>query len=472
MGDLRERLLPGTATTYFEQGQKGFAKIEMLLLATGGLNLSQVCAVTGLEGSTIQNWVKRGWVANPRGKKYDEVHIARILIINALKECVKLEHISLLMSYVNGLNDGKSSAIIKESELFNYLCDALEMMGQADDLSRGGVESLVEAVIKHYQGPTPDARDKIGKALTVMVFACVCTDVKRRTEAMMSQILGELKIMKTVQFTDLAREGAMQESSSKADGAKENTTQESEAHEGEAQEGAAQKEENLQRETQQSAVLQSTVQQSTAPQSMASQSMASQGTVPQSAVPHSDALQRSAMQSSASPSAEQHALVNGQKPEETGHPNEIHAPSKQAAEAGAESEQNAKRHMKISQADIERMEQRRASLYLSGKKAANPQRSGAEQESAKQETGGGENQAAVTNDAPPQPASDEPVTPRKTISQALREWDRKPEEELPEDAEPATPSNEETATREVSSEPAYEDKTEKPATKPVYFGRG
>ena len=193
MADVKEKLLPGTATTYIDRGEKGFSKIEMLLEATGGLSLSQVCAVTGLEGSTIQNWVKRGWVTHPKGKKYEEIHIARILIINALKECIKLEHISLLMSYVNGSSEDKSEIIIKESELFNFLCDALERMGQSDESSRGGVETVVEAVIKDYKGPRADSQARIRKALSLMIYACVCTDVKRRTEAMMGQILDELE---------------------------------------------------------------------------------------------------------------------------------------------------------------------------------------------------------------------------------------------------------------------------------------
>ena len=193
MSDAKEKLLPGTAAAYIERGEKGFSKIAMLLEATGGLSLSQVCAVTGLEGSTIQNWVKRGWVAHPMGKRYEEVHIARILIINALKECIKLEHIALLMSYVNGPDGDAGEGIIKESELYNYLCDALLQVGQAADNSRGGVETVVEAVIRSYTGPRPDSRIRIRKALTVMIFACVCTDVKRRTEAMMEQILFNLE---------------------------------------------------------------------------------------------------------------------------------------------------------------------------------------------------------------------------------------------------------------------------------------
>jgi len=189
---------PGMSASSANQNDKGFAKIAMLLEATGGLSLSQVCAVTGLEGSTIQNWVKRGWVEHPIGKKYEEVHIARILIINALKECIKLEHIALLMSYVNGKAQDGSEAIIKESTLYDYLCEALRLSSQTDDHSKSGVESVINDVIKDYSDPNPDSRIRIRKALTLMMFACVCTDVKRRTEAMMGQILNELENPKPV----------------------------------------------------------------------------------------------------------------------------------------------------------------------------------------------------------------------------------------------------------------------------------
>ncbi|MCL2661898.1 MAG: DUF1836 domain-containing protein [Oscillospiraceae bacterium] len=172
--------------------EKGFAKIEMLLEATGGLSLSQVSAVTGLEGSTIQNWVKRGWVEHPVGKKYEEVHIARILIINALKECIKLENIARLMEYVNGKPQNGSETIIKESLIYDYLCQALKQSSQTDDHSKSGVETVINNVIKDYSDPNPDSRVRIRKALTVMMFACVCTDVKRRVEAMMGAVLSEM----------------------------------------------------------------------------------------------------------------------------------------------------------------------------------------------------------------------------------------------------------------------------------------
>ena len=210
MDEIKDKPLPGTVTTQITQGEKGFKKIEMLLEATGGLSLSQVCAVTGLEGSTIQNWVKRGWVAHPKGKKYEEIHIARVLIINALKECIKLENIAQLMVYLNGSTEEPADYIVRERDLYNYLCSALGQLGQVDDLSRSGVESVVDSVIIDYKGPTALARARIRKALTVMIYACVCTDVKRRTEAMMLQILNELE------NPDAAAEYMVEEQSSPA----------------------------------------------------------------------------------------------------------------------------------------------------------------------------------------------------------------------------------------------------------------
>ena len=72
----------GTTMPYTDDGAGAFSMILPLIAAAGGFTLSQVKAITGLEGSTIQNWVKRGWVSNPKGKKYDERQLPRILLIS------------------------------------------------------------------------------------------------------------------------------------------------------------------------------------------------------------------------------------------------------------------------------------------------------------------------------------------------------------------------------------------------------
>ena len=194
MVEVKEKNLPGAALRYGGKGEKGFDQFQMLISATKGLSLSQVCAVTGLEATTIQNWVKRGWVAHPSGKKYAEVHIARILIINALKECLRLEHIALLIAYVKGAQENVGAGSIKESDLYSALCKALFDLENGID-AEGGVEAIAERVAFDLENYTPKAKKRIQKALTVMVYACVCADVKRRTETMMSQVLKEHGVM-------------------------------------------------------------------------------------------------------------------------------------------------------------------------------------------------------------------------------------------------------------------------------------
>jgi DNA-binding transcriptional MerR regulator len=193
MVDVKDKKLPGAALKYGGKGEKGFAQFQMLISATKGLSLSQVCAMTGLEATTIQNWVKRGWVAHPNGKKYAEVHIARILIINALKECLKLEHISLLIGYVKGAQENVGAGSIKESDLYSALCEALFELESGKD--GGGAESIAERIALSLENYTPKAKKRIQKALTVMIYACVCADVKRRTDSMMSQVLKEHGVM-------------------------------------------------------------------------------------------------------------------------------------------------------------------------------------------------------------------------------------------------------------------------------------
>ena len=64
-------IIPGTI---LEDDRDKADRMESLftsMFLAGGLTLSQVAAVTGLETHTIQNWVKRGFLSPPRAKRYD-----------------------------------------------------------------------------------------------------------------------------------------------------------------------------------------------------------------------------------------------------------------------------------------------------------------------------------------------------------------------------------------------------------------
>ena len=63
--------------------------LDKVFFITDGIMLSQIKEISGVDGSTLQNWVKRNWVANAKLKKYDIDQVAHILIINMLRPCYR-----------------------------------------------------------------------------------------------------------------------------------------------------------------------------------------------------------------------------------------------------------------------------------------------------------------------------------------------------------------------------------------------
>ena len=60
--------IPGTVLTIPERdGALAEAQFRAMFLP-GGILLSQVSAITGLDGYIIQNWVKRGFLTKPENK--------------------------------------------------------------------------------------------------------------------------------------------------------------------------------------------------------------------------------------------------------------------------------------------------------------------------------------------------------------------------------------------------------------------
>ena len=118
---MLSKTIPGTNIEY-RNNKEASQIIEEMIEITGGLSLSQICKITNLQTSTIQNWVKRKYVPRPDHKKYYERHISRILLISALRECMNIEDIGELMSMINGDTDDETDDIISETRLYDYFC--------------------------------------------------------------------------------------------------------------------------------------------------------------------------------------------------------------------------------------------------------------------------------------------------------------------------------------------------------------
>ena len=162
------KTIPGTNIAYSDS-DNAFSVFRPMIEITGGLSLGQICTITGLQSSTIQNWVKRGFVPHPENKKYYERHLSRILLISALRDCLDIDEIGELMKLINGDTDDESDDIISESRLFDYFCIAVKNMEQ-QSLSDDYISEKLEAIL---QGEEVFYKEKLFKALKVMVYGYI-----------------------------------------------------------------------------------------------------------------------------------------------------------------------------------------------------------------------------------------------------------------------------------------------------------
>lgn len=173
--------LPGTEMDFdLKAEENAFSLIEPILSATGGLTLSQLSTLTGLEGSTIQNWIKRGWVTPAVGKKYAERQIVRILLINILRGTMKLEDIAGLMTYINGKVDDMSDDILHDTELYNLMCRLLSVMSRKNLHSRNEIADEIDKNLSpDYSG---EQRKRLNEALLILILGYRASYYRRQAE--------------------------------------------------------------------------------------------------------------------------------------------------------------------------------------------------------------------------------------------------------------------------------------------------
>ncbi len=160
-----------------------------LIRATDGLTLSQVCTLSGLEPSTIQNWIKRGYVPHPIGKKYRERHLARILLIAQLRESMQIDRVGGLLRYVNGNADDESDDIISDVALYDIFSKIIgNLSGSLPAPQAIGEEA--EKILSDYMEPSPE-RERLKDALCVMVTVHIAGQYKKEADRLYMDIFKE-----------------------------------------------------------------------------------------------------------------------------------------------------------------------------------------------------------------------------------------------------------------------------------------
>ena len=175
-------IIPGTTLTARREDAQFIEQQFKAMFFAGGMVLSQVAGITGLEPYTIQNWVKRGFLTKPVGKRYTLRQLCRILNINMFKSVMPLEQVCRLLSYVNGHLDDESDDMIDDSVLyflFVRLASHFSVMHNPQ-----GRDDYLEEVLRDYAEPVPGARERVAKVLRIMLTAWAASQLRSLSEEM------------------------------------------------------------------------------------------------------------------------------------------------------------------------------------------------------------------------------------------------------------------------------------------------
>ena len=177
---------PGTTLSVELKDAKQIEQQFTAMFLGGGIVLSQVAAITGLEPYTVQNWVKRELLPPPERKRYNMNQLCRIVIINALKAALPMEKIIQLISYVNGDLDDDKDDLIDDAKL--YFLFVLLASRAKDGFAAEEWNRFLDNELSDYTEPVPGAKQRVKKVLWIMLTAWSASKLQKQAETMLSEL--------------------------------------------------------------------------------------------------------------------------------------------------------------------------------------------------------------------------------------------------------------------------------------------
>ena len=179
-------IIPGTTLEAQRENADRTEELFAPMFLAGGLALSQVSSITGLESYTIQNWVKRGFLPPPVNKRYNMEQVCRIITINMLKGALTLEQICSLLGYINGNLADDSDDIIDDAILY-FMFVKLAARARHIGGNQDWETALQEATV-NYQEPYPGARERVIQVLRTMLTAWIACRFKEQVDEMVDSL--------------------------------------------------------------------------------------------------------------------------------------------------------------------------------------------------------------------------------------------------------------------------------------------
>lgn len=187
---IDDSMIPGTILKKSDMGNStGLEFLNKIFFITDGVMMGEIRNISGIDSSTLQNWVKRQWICSSKLKKYDIDQVAHILIINMLRSCMQLDRISFLIRYINGNVDTKGDDIIRDSVLYDYICRIVDKLTENDCVPEKMVKRYIREVTADYEEKISGARKRLENALGIIIVAYYASLMKQRADAMLEELM-------------------------------------------------------------------------------------------------------------------------------------------------------------------------------------------------------------------------------------------------------------------------------------------
>ncbi len=181
------RMFPGTTVEVLHLRKGASRTLFDGIFATGGITLSQVSVMTGLEPYMIQNWVKRGFISPPQKRVYSREQFARIVIINMLREAIQIDRICSLIEAIADVIDDTGDLLKGDDDLYHFYVDMIAN-GNVNINDENAVTEAASRATAEVTEKEANAKRRLVRILKIMAYAHTASRLKASANEIFSTL--------------------------------------------------------------------------------------------------------------------------------------------------------------------------------------------------------------------------------------------------------------------------------------------
>lgn len=180
-----EKIIP----SFLIKASKRKNQLEYGLSTNEIVSLANLCELTSLKSTSIQNWIKRDikeLIGHPElGKKYSIEQAAMLLIVKDLKTTFDFEKIrNVLTEVFNTLSDRSDDLMspITFYEIYGSVLESLDTFSESDSTLEERINNLIKFSPRIYSNLTEDQCHTIRRILVTTVLAVLASHLQTRAQ--------------------------------------------------------------------------------------------------------------------------------------------------------------------------------------------------------------------------------------------------------------------------------------------------